>query len=78
MATEKYGSSGKFDPTLMELPQVGWQTVTFWSARFGLSRESFVKKLKMIGVRSNSFELVNAETLFRAIERHEDDRQSGR
>jgi hypothetical protein len=74
MAMENYGPAGKFDPELAEMPQVGWQTVTFWASRFGLSRETFVKKLKNVGLRPNSFDLVEAATLFRAIERHDHDR----
>jgi hypothetical protein len=72
MANQKQDFSGRFDPSLMELPQLGWQTVTFWASRFGVERDTFVKKLRVIGVRPNFFDLVDAEELFRAIERHDE------
>jgi len=73
MANDKLDFSGRVYTSVMELPQVGWQTITFWASRFGLERDTFTKKLKIIGVRPNSFDLVNAEYLFRAIERHDND-----
>jgi hypothetical protein len=73
MANEKPEFSGRFDPSVMELPQLGWQTVTFWASRFGLERDTFTKKLKVIGVKPNFFDLVSAEQLFRAIERHDNE-----
>lgn len=78
MAMEKYDSSGKVDPSLLEMPQVGKQTVTFWASRFGLERDTFMKKLKIIGVKPGFFDLVDADQLFRAIERHDDDRDQRR
>lgn len=75
MAMEKPGLTGKIDPELLELPQLGWQTVTFWASRLGLERDSFTKKLKTIGVTANSFDLIKAEDLFGAIERYENGKQ---
>ena len=73
MANGKPDFSGGFNPAVMEMPQIGWQTVTFWASRFDLERDTFIKKLKTIGVKPNFFDLVNAEQLFRAIERHQND-----
>ena len=74
MAKENHGVPGKNDPALLEMPQFGWQTVTFWASRFGFERDYFVRKLKSVGVKPNSFDLIRAEDLFRAIERMDDDR----
>lgn len=75
MAMENTGFTGKIDPELLELPQCGNQTVTFWHHRLGLSRDAFTKKLKIIGVKPTLFSLIKAEVLFGAIERYENGKQ---